>query len=78
MPRKGGQAAAALWLEPVDRVQVDAGSTAAKIDPSKHEKGMTLRDAIMELETSARMSARTLLATASRLNSLQWIAAGVS
>ena len=55
---------------------VDTESLEVEIDPSKQKTGRTLRKAIMGLERTARVSARTLLATASRLNFIQWIAPG--
>ena len=55
---------------------VDAESMEIGIDPSKREKGMSAREEIMGLETSARMSARALPATASYLNFLRWVAPG--
>ena len=55
---------------------LNADSTEVKIDQSKQTEGTTLREAIMGLETSARVSARALPAAVSRLNFLQWVAPG--
>ena len=45
-----------------------------EIDPSKQKKGMQLREAIMGLESSSRMSALATQAAGSYLNFLQRIA----
>ena len=48
----------------------NTASTEVEIEPSKRKKGMALREAIMALGTSARMSTRALLAPASFSNFL--------
>ena len=57
-------------------VEVDAHNNVVRMETRKVEKGLRLRESIFGSEPGASMQARDLLATASYLIFLQWVAPG--